>query len=68
MLSLTRTRALRCVHGVPVERARRLTQGRSSIIIKLHAKGDLGLQWPSEAMSKLKPISDDVFVYCEHSR
>src|SRR5688572_21946163 len=45
-----------------------LTQGRSSIIIKLHAEGGLGLQWPPEAMSKLRPISDDVFVYCEHSR
>ena len=45
-----------------------LTQGRSGIIIKLHAAGDLGLQWPPEAMSKLRPISGDVFVYCDNSR
>jgi len=44
-----------------------VTQGRSSIIIKLSAAGDLGLQWPPEAMKKLKPISDDVFVYCDSS-
>lgn len=45
-----------------------LTQIRTSIIIRLNAAGDLGLHWPPEAMGKLRPISNDVFVYCPELR
>jgi hypothetical protein len=44
-----------------------LTQGRSTIIIRLNAAGDLGLHWPPDAMAELRPVSQDVFVDCEFS-
>ena len=40
-------------------------QGRSGIIVGL-SSGDLALgTWPAEAVRKLKPVGDDVFVYCD---
>jgi len=39
-------------------------QGRSTIIIRLNESEDFGLLWPAEELSKIKPVADDVFVYC----
>ena len=45
-----------------------LNQFRSSITIKLNAAADLGFQWTSEEMKKVRPVGNDVFVYCEYAR
>lgn len=44
-----------------------LTQSRVSIIIDTNEIGDLGLLWSPEALRELKPVGDNVFVYCGSS-
>lgn len=39
-------------------------QGRSTIIIRMSGSEDFGLLWPAEELSKIRPVADDVFVYC----
>jgi len=41
-----------------------LYEGRSSIIIELTGKADLGLDWPPESMKELKDVGTSVFVDC----
>jgi hypothetical protein len=42
-----------------------LYEGRSGIIVGL-GSGDLALgTWPAEEVRKLRPVGDDVFVYCD---
>lgn len=39
-------------------------QGRSMIIIRMNNSEDFGLLWPAEELSRLRPVADEVFVYC----
>jgi hypothetical protein len=41
-----------------------LGQGRTTIIIRLSKSEDFGLLWPTEELSRIKPIADEIFVYC----
>jgi len=41
-----------------------LTQGRNQLIIKLGNVNDLGLQWPSHELKKVKHIKDNFYFFC----
>ena len=41
-----------------------LTVGRVSIIVRLGPGKGLGLDWPPEELAKIRPVGEDVFVYC----
>ena len=49
------------IHSVSIRR------GRSMIVIRLSSANDLGLYWTPERLAELKPVVEDVFVYCDGS-